>query len=426
MTQGPGQGGRFPGSDVRNPRVLISGAGIAGPSLAHWLLRYGFEPTLIERAPAFRAGGYMIDVWGTGYDILERYGLLETGRQRGYRFDRLKFVDVRGRERSRLGAEVFRAALGGRFFSIPRSELARTIYETIEGRVPLLYGTSIRTLHQDAGGIELELSTGETHRFDLLVGADGLHSRVRELAFVADPLLERYLGYIAASFTTEGYPHRDEGVYVSYARPGRQVSRYAMRGGRSAFLFVFAEKDRERIPSHDSLAQRTLVRSRFSGDGWEVPEILARLETAEDFFLDAVSQIRMPRWTSGRVALVGDAAYSPSLLAGAGAAFAMLGAYVLAQALHAADGSFASAFAIYELKLRPFMRRQQAGAARFASSFTPGTELGLAVRDRVLQLMRIPAIGTWLARRMLGGSYPLPDADRSTARGSGSSAGSGR
>jgi 2-polyprenyl-6-methoxyphenol hydroxylase-like FAD-dependent oxidoreductase len=216
---------------------------------------------------------------------------------------------------------------------------------------------------------------------------------VRELAFGAEVQFEEYLGYVAASFIARGYPHRDEGTYVSFARPGRQVSRYAMRQDQSAFLLVFAEKDKPTIAAHDGAAQKALLHSKFDYNGWETSEILNQMDTAKDLYFDAVSQIHMPRWTKGRVALVGDAAYSPSLLAGAGAAFAMLGAYILAGEIYAAAGDFECAFRAYEQRLQPFILRQQNMAVGLAGSFTPKTALGVFLRDCVLNLMKVPKLG---------------------------------
>jgi len=362
----------------------------------------------MERAPAFRSGGYMIDVWGTGYDIVDRYGLLSSARQRGYVFDRLKFVDAQGKLLSGFGGDLLRRALDGKFFSIPRGDLARTLFDLIADRVEVLFGTTADGFRQHADGVDIDLSSGETRRYDLLVGADGLHSRVRELLFGDEAKFERYLGYVAASFTADEYPYRDESTYVSFARPGRQISRYAMRQNRSAFLLVLAEERKPAIAAHDAQAQKALIRATFARDGWETPDILARLETANDLYVDAVSQIRMPCWTKGRVALVGDAAHSPSLLAGAGSAFAMLGAYVLAGELHEADGDFERAFPAYERRLRAFILRQQDAAARFAGSFTPKTRVGLFLRDRVVNLMNVPGVGVWLTRQMFGETFPIP------------------
>ncbi|MCG5076692.1 FAD-dependent monooxygenase [Paraburkholderia tagetis] len=308
-----------------------------------------------------------------------------------------------------MGGTVFRTALDGKFFSIPRGVLAQTIFDTINDRVEVLYGTSIQSLVQNPRDVVVELSTGQRRHFDLLIGADGLHSQVRELVFGGEAQFEKYLGYVAASFVANGYPHRDEATYVSFARPGRQISRYAMREGLSAFLLVFAETGKPAIAVHDVAAQKARLRTRFAHDGWETPEILARLDTAHELYFDTVSQIRMPGWTRGRTALVGDAAYSPSLLAGAGAAFAMLGAYTLARELHAADGDFARAFPAYEDRLRAFILRQQDAAVRFAGSFTPRSPMGLLLRHGVVNLMNVTQIGAWLARRMLGDTFPFPD-----------------
>jgi 2-polyprenyl-6-methoxyphenol hydroxylase-like FAD-dependent oxidoreductase len=387
--------------------ILVCGVGIAGPAFAWWLDRHGFKPTLIERAPHFRDGGYMIDVWGLGYDLLARYGCLDAARERSYLFDRLTFVDERGRRLSGFGGDIFRHAVDGKFFSIPRGDLARTLYEPVSSKVETLYGVAIERMDEDSGGIDVMFTDGSTRRFDLVVGADGLRSSVREMIFGPEREFETYLGYYAASFIAEHYPHRDENTYLSFAGPGRQISRYAMREDHTAFLLVFASK--EKIAARDSAAQKAVLRDVFGRDGWETPEILARLEDASDVYFDSVSQIRMPNWSKGRVALIGDAAHSPSLLAGAGSAFAMLGAYVLAGELHKAGGNHETAFAAYEQQLMPFMARQQKTAAGFAGSFAPKTAFGLSLRNVVLNAMNFRPLGVWYTRRLLDNRYALPD-----------------
>jgi 2-polyprenyl-6-methoxyphenol hydroxylase-like FAD-dependent oxidoreductase len=399
---------------MQNRKILISGAGIAGTALAGQLLARGFEPVLIERAPAFRDGGYMIDVGGTGYDLVERYGLLEAARARSYAFDRMSFVNADGKLVSSFGGEVLRRAMEGRFFSIPRGDLARVLHDPITGKVETLYGVTIDALREDSTGVEVTLSNGFLRRFDLVVGAEGVRSPLRARIFGTDEQFEKFLGYYAASFITQDYPHRDEGVYLSHAVPGRQISRYAMRGGRTAFLLVFVQD--APLAAHDIQARKALLAARFGADGWETPQILARLAQADELYFDAVSQIRMPHWSRGRVALIGDAAYGPSLLAGAGSAFAMLGAYVLAGELAEAAGDHARAFAAYEKKLHPFLLRQQDRAISFAGSFLPRTKFGLGFRNLVLGAMNFPPLGTLFVRQMVGERYPLPDYNQPAAR----------
>jgi 2-polyprenyl-6-methoxyphenol hydroxylase-like FAD-dependent oxidoreductase len=390
-------------------RILVSGAGIAGPALAFWLRRHGCSPTLIEHAPAFREGGYMIDVWGLGWDLLERMGLLAAARRRGYLIDRLAFIDERGRRVAGFDLEVFRRALSGRFFSIPRGELARVIYDAVEGDVPTFFSTSIDAIREHESGVEVDLSNGTSQAFDLVAGADGLRSRVRECTFGADARFQRYLGYYAAAFVTRGYPHRDERTYLSFARPGRQISRYAMHDDRSAFLLVFAAEGTLDIAPHDVAAQKAVLHARFGGDGWECREILARLDDADDLYFDSVSQIRMPRWSAGRVVLVGDAAHCPSLLAGAGSAFAMLGAYVLAGELERAAGDHLAAFAAYEGRMRPFIEEQQRSAEGFARWFAPRTAFGIVLRNAALHVARLGPLAAWFSRRMFSDGFELPD-----------------
>ncbi|MGH9763204.1 MAG: FAD-dependent monooxygenase, partial [Blastocatellia bacterium] len=275
-------------------KILISGAGIAGPTTAYWLLKHGFEPVLIERAPHLRQGGYIIDFWGIGFDVAERMGLVPTLRSLGYRMRKIEFVARDGRTRSSFGGNLFERALGDRFLSIHRGDLANAIYATIQNDVETIFGDSISGINQTSDGVEVTFEVGRPRCFDLVIGADGLHSPIRTLAFDL-PATEHYLGYYAASFLTSGYSRRNENTYLSYAAPGRQISRYALRDDRTGFLFVFASEHRIPDVVHDIEAQKQVLRRTFSLEQWiEWPEIERHMDMCDDLYFDAVSQITLP------------------------------------------------------------------------------------------------------------------------------------
>lgn len=389
--------------------ILISGAGIAGPTLAYWLRQRGFAVTLVEQAPRFREGGYMIDFWGIGYDVAERMNLLPRLRENGYFIQCIKFIDEKNHVRSQLAGDVLRRAIGDRFISLPRGDLASAIFDAVAEKVEIIFDESVTEIREDSTGVEVSFERSAPRRFDLVVGCDGLHSRVREIVFGPEDKFEKYLGYYAASFVTTGYPICDELSYVSYAAPARQISRYALRGDRTAFLFVFAREEPFAKPPH-YLDAKAVLREIFSRDRWiEIPEIMERLENCDDLYFDSVSQIRMPKWSDGRIAFLGDAAYCPSLLAGEGAGFAMAGGYILAGELDRAGGNHIRAFAAYEQRFRSFIERKQGAAVQFAGSFAPRTRFGLFLRDLVLRASSISGVGQWLMRRFVADEFDLPN-----------------
>jgi 2-polyprenyl-6-methoxyphenol hydroxylase-like FAD-dependent oxidoreductase len=352
----------------------------------------------------------MIDFWAVGFDVAERMGLIPTLRNAGYSINRVAFVTDQGRPRSALGRKALEHALGSRFLSILRGDLARAIYETVQLDVETIFGDSIVEISQVAQGVEVSFERGSPRTVDLVIGADGLNSAVRAAVFGPRQKFERYLGYYAASFVTSGYPQRNEHTYLSYAAPGRQISRYALRDDRTAFFFVFVKQNQFAESPHDPVAQKQILRDTFSREPWiEWPEIERRLESCDDLYFDAVSQIIMPCWSRERTVLIGDAAYCPSLLAGEGAAFAMAGAYIVAAELEHASGAYGCAFAEYERRFRPFIERKQELARGFAASFAPRTSFGLFLRDQVIRLTAIPVIGDFLMRRFLGEDFVLPD-----------------
>ncbi|MGA9978766.1 MAG: FAD-binding domain [Candidatus Sulfotelmatobacter sp.] len=381
-------------------RVLISGAGIAGPTLAYWLAHYGFAPTIVETAPRLRTGGYVIDFWGAGFDIAERMGLLPEIMRKGYVFREVRIVNGSGKRVTGFPVDSFARVTRGRYVSLPRSELAASIFGAIEGKVETIFGDSIDRIEQTGTGVRVSFQSGGAREFDLVVGADGLHSRVRELVFGEESRFEKYLGYKAAAFTVHGYPHRDELVYPMYTQVGQQVGRFALRGDRTMFLFTFADENAS--GTDDVPSQKALLRQRFGSSGWECPQILDALDSADDLYFDRISQIRMdPQqglWTRGRVTLLGDAASCVSLLAGQGSALAMIAAYILAGELYRARGDYAEAFRRYQDLFGPFVFSKQKAALRFAGAFAPKSQFALFLRNQIFKLMAIP----WIADRVVG------------------------
>ena len=357
-------------------KIAISGAGIGGAALAYWLLRTGKEPTLIEKAPYLRGGGYMIDFWGTGYTVAERMGILPAVREAGYSVREVRFVDDRGRRAGGFPVDLFHDVLNNRFISLPRGQLATEVFRSVEGRVETIFDNSIATLSEHHGGVDIAFERSPARRFDLVVGADGLHSTVRKLVFGPESRFERDIGYRVAAFEVNGYRPRDELVYVSQYRT--RAADLALR--RAPWTHPVPVRVRRRAHARPEprnvMDRRATLRTVFAGLGWETPNILAAMDDAQDIYFDRVSQIEMPAWSKGRVALLGDAAACVSLLAGEGCGLALTEAYVMAGDLAHAGGDPMQAFARYEERLRSLIVSKQTAARKFAGAFAPRTAIG--------------------------------------------------
>ena len=384
--------------------VLISGAGIAGPTLAFWLKAAGFEPTLVERSPGLRGGGYVIDFWGLGYDIAERMGLLPNIDRGGYHVQEMRIVDDAGRRLAGFGTRVLAELTGGRYVTLQRSDLSRMLFEKINATTEIIFDDEIVGLHEEADCVAVELKRAGTRRFDLVIGADGLHSIVRKLAFGPQSAFEKHLGYVVAALEVRGYRPRDPDVYVIYSRPERMVGRFTLRDDRTLFLFVFASAA---LPATLD-QQKAMLRDIYGQAKWECPRILDAVDRTDELYFDRVSQIRTQGWSRGRIALIGDAAFCPSLLAGQGSALAMVSAYVLAGELADARGGHQKAFAGYEALLRDYISTKQRGAERFAGVFAPTTRAGLYVRNQIIKALAIPGLTRWTVGRDLIDTLRLP------------------
>ena len=384
-------------------QVAISGAGVAGAALAHWLHRTGHTPTVVEQAPKFRTGGYVIDFWGVGYQVAKRMGIEEPILTAGYQIERLRSVGPNGEVKADVDVSVFRRVFGDDFTSLPRGDLAAAIYATIEDKVETIFGDSIATIDEHSDGVRLTFEKSKPRDFDLVIGADGLHSNVRRLVFGREEDYEHYLGCKVAACVVDGYQPRDDLAYVTYNTPGRQVGRFALRDDRTMFLFIFRAE-------HDSIGDKPkdLLRNQFSDAGWECPDILPTLDDVDDLYFDVVSQVRMNRWSRGRVLLIGDAAGCISLLGGEGTGLAIAEAYVLAGELARAEGDHRRTFDAYEARLRPFIANKQAGATRYISFFATRTRFGLWFRNLAMRTMNFGPMVTLFAGSFRD-DFELPD-----------------
>ncbi|GLY72989.1 FAD-dependent monooxygenase [Actinoallomurus iriomotensis] len=377
----------------RSPRgtVLVSGASIAGPALAYWLNRYGFDVTVVEKAGALRGGGYPIDIRGTALEVVRRMGLVPRLKDAHVDSQKITFLDADGDLVTSVRPEVLVGGVEGRDLEVRRGDLAEILYDAVRGEVEFLFNDSIATLDDHEGGVDVTFRGGTRRTFDLVVGADGLHSHTRGLVFGPEERFHHYLGYCFAGFTM----HNDFGLSheaVLWNVPGRAAALYAVGDGDELFGFLnFTRPDPPFHAFRDPDAQRELVASVFAGDGWKIPRLTAAMRTADDLFFDVVSQIRMPRWSAGRVALVGDAAYAPSFLTGQGSSIALVGAYVLAGELATRTGH-TEAFAAYEDGVRAFVEMNQALVGRGDATMFPGSTEALEQRNEALRgLTSLPA-----------------------------------
>ncbi|CAM5346009.1 MULTISPECIES: FAD-dependent monooxygenase [Streptomyces] len=373
---------------MRNDEILICGAGIAGPALAYWLREGGFAVTLVERAPEPRPGGQTVDLRGAGRTVIERMGLM--GRARAMSVDQRGFalVDAAGRITARMPADSFGGEGIVSEIEILRGDLARLLYEATSPGTEYLFDDTVTGIEQEANAVTVTFEKAAARRFGLVVGADGPHSVIRALAFGPERESVHPLGLYTTWFTAvddldlDGWyrMHNAPGGLVASARPGRIPGE--IKAGLS-FRSPPLSYDRR-----DTAAQRELVAERFAGVGWEAPRLLRAMRGATDFFFDSMGQVRLDRWSRGRVALLGDAGYCATPLTGLGTSLALVGAYVLAGELAAAGGDHRTAFGRYDEVMRPYVRRAQRLPPGGTSGYAPSTRLGIRLRDLSMRQMQ--------------------------------------
>ncbi|MEU8417894.1 FAD-dependent monooxygenase [Amycolatopsis japonica] len=349
-------------------KVLISGAGIAGTTLAYWLRRHGFAPTVVERAPAPRVGGHAVDIRGTALGVVDRMGVLERLRELRTDMRGMSFVNGEGKTLVNVTDHTLTGGLtDSEDVEILRDDLTDTLASVAQEGVEYVYGDWITGIAQRTDGVRVAFARGEARDFDLVIGADGQHSAVRSLVFGAEKEFSHYMDTYLAVFTVPNFLDLDR-WQTFHMTPGKLAGLYSARKNTEARAMLGFQSPELDFDRHDLEQQRKLIADRFVGQGWEVPRLLREMASSELYF-DSMTQIRMDRFTDGRVALVGDAGYGPSPLSGQGTSLAIVGAYVLAGSL-AVSADHRAAFASYEREMRPFVLKNQALAAMNQKSQT--------------------------------------------------------
>lgn len=384
--------------------VLISGAGIAGPALAYWLARRGFACTVVEAAPAVRPGGHAVDLRGAGRDVIDRMGLLDTVRARRADERGFAYVSGSGRITARMPADLFGGEGMVAEIEILRGTLAAILHEATRDTTEYLFGDRITGLEQDGDGVTVTFASGSVRRFGIVAGADGLHSGVRQLVFGPEQELVHHLGGYMAYFTVPD-PGTLDHWFLMHGAPGGLVAGIRPEDGGTAkamLSFTSPPLDGSR---RDVAAQQEILRTKFARARWLVPQILAAMPQAADFYFDSLSQVRMPRWHQGRTVLLGDAAYCGSPLTGLGTAMALVAAYVLAGELAATPDDHGAAFTRYAAEIGGYVKQCQQLPGGGIRGFAPQCALMIKMRDLSMGMM-----ARWPMRALVAGQFRKADA----------------
>jgi 2-polyprenyl-6-methoxyphenol hydroxylase-like FAD-dependent oxidoreductase len=403
------------GGPVRDEDVLISGAGVAGLALAFLLRRLGFEPVVVERAPAPRDGGQAVDLRGAAIEVAQRMGILEAVRAARTGTRGMSYVDAAGNRLASANGAF--GVIDPEDVEIVRGDLVNILHDVAKDDVEYIFDDSITSLTDDAEGVTVTFERSPSRRFGLVVGADGLHSRVRTLAFGPESNFINHLGLYLSVFTVPNDLLLDHWQLI-HVTPGKSVTVTAVRENRETRAIFFFASEPLHYDYRDRNQQQELLASAFALEGWEVPGLLRAMRETPDFYFDSVSQVRMTRWTTGRITLVGDAGYCPSPLSGQGSSLALVGAYVLANELFGAKGDHGRALADYQQTMEKFVERNQAIAKGNAKRFTPTSRRQIWLQNQSLKFFPYMPGKNWITKLATKGvkeaanAITLPDWDR--------------
>jgi 2-polyprenyl-6-methoxyphenol hydroxylase-like FAD-dependent oxidoreductase len=372
-------------------KAVICGAGIAGLALAARLAQSGWQVTVLEAAPALHNEGYIVDLFGSGFEAARRMSLMPALRRMSYEFDALRWVSSAGRTSARLPYRVPLALMDGKLISLMRGDLQRAMLEQLPSTVELRFNQFVSQVRAPVGAIEVHLHGGDIERADVLIGADGIHSRVRDLVFGDGASWSRFLGFHTAAFVMDA-PELDEELKNELhivSVPSRQVMLYPLRNGQVAATFVrrAAQGVPPRSP-HEALVEA------FGDLGWRVPAVLEKARELPVAY-EQVGQVVIAHWTRGRIALLGDACQAVTLLPGQGASLALAAAFVLGEEL-TRNEDVKAALERYEHRVRPPLIHMRRAGRRTADWLVPSTPTRLMARNALLRLASRPGLARLL------------------------------
>ncbi|WP_188110438.1 FAD-dependent monooxygenase [Aeromicrobium ginsengisoli] len=381
-------------------RVLVSGASIAGPALAHWLHRRGAEVTVVEQSPGLRPGGQAVDARGVAKEVIRRMGLDAEIRAVCTDTAGAYVVDADGKVLDTHRAEENDGDGYISEIEVLRGDFAQVLYDDTRDGVEYVFGDRIAELSQDADGVDVTFAGGDQRRFDLVIGADGLHSALRGMVFGPREQFVRHLGLVLAFYTVPNEFGLDRWM-IDYHQAGRSAGLRPVHDAERAIAMLSFPSPEFDVDYRDVEGQKRLLREQMAGVGWETERILAHVDSTPDFYLDQVAQVVMDHWSSGRVGLLGDAAFSASPMSGAGTGLALVGAYMLAGELAAAGWDPEVGFARYEERMRTYVEDNQEIGRMHVQMLTADPDAAPAPEPDVDALMA-------LVERAVGGPE-LPD-----------------
>lgn len=388
---------------MSSKKILISGAGIGGLTLAYFLQKNGYQPIIIEKADSLRDGGYMIDFFSSGISVAEKMGILDQLQTKNHNSNIIIQQNEKGKKQFVLNMSGFRASLKGKLFNFLRTDLSDVLYEKIKGNVEIRFSTSIKSITQNEKEVVVTFNDDRQEIFNIVVGADGLRSNVRSKIYPPEKVEELFLGYYVCALEHNVSINVNKGEVISMLCPKRQIMTYDTGNGVSNSLFVFQSEKQKQLSTMEEVE---ILKKEFADFASPVPEILDKASKKEKLFFDQVTQIRIhDKWYKDRVVLIGDAAFCITLLSGQGSSMAMTAAYVLSEQLNKYGENVTQAFENYERELRPMIETMQKKAVKNAATYVPSNKFNLSVRNLLAPLIFKKIFSPFLIKQLGAFNY---------------------